>query len=205
MNLRVDLIETHERRSASVLNARSLVRIGMFTLPSLLLLGIAVFVLNMIYVKNQLSILESQWDALRPRKEQAQALRDALLANEAILKEMENWQRATLPFDQQLVGLMEHTPSAIQFRRLRLTHRLQLLDEKQPARYYGLQINGRAEGKLAEQSVQILRRRIEEGAAFTGRVDAVAVAEFGADPTDNARKTDRTFTIQAEYTPIVFE
>jgi hypothetical protein len=205
VNLRVDLIESYERRSASALSLRSVLRIGTFALPALLLLGVAVFVFNMIRVKNELNILESQWDALRPRKEQAQALRDTLLANEAILKEMQDWQRARLPVEAQLVGLMEHTPAGIQYRQLRVTHRLQLLNEQAPARFYGLTINGRAEGKLAEQSVQLLRLRLEDAAAFTGRVETVAVTEFGADLGENAQKTDRTFTIQAAYTPIVFE
>jgi hypothetical protein len=205
MNLRVDLIDDSERRSASLLNMKSMMRIGSFVVPSVFLLLIVIQAINTIRVKNELGVLESQWESALPRKQQAQKVREELLRNEALVAELDGWKKAMVPWDEQLLGLMLAAPPNVQFRQLRLSHHLQLIDDKAPARFYAMDIEGRAVGDLAEQSVQLLRRRVQEGDMFTGRVDTVVVSQFGADTAEAARKTDRTFAIQATYLPMEFE
>ena len=205
MNLRVDLIDDTERRSASVFNLKSLIRIGSFVIPAIILLVVVVMAVNIVRVKSELTMLESQWDAYRPMKQQAQNIRQELLGSKAIASELDGWRNAVIPWHDQLIGLMRSCPPNIHIKQLRLSHRLQVLDDKVPARYYTMDLTGRAVGELAEQSVQLLRRRIQESHAFTGRVDTVVVSQFGADVADNARKTDRIFEIQTVYYPRTFE
>ncbi|MBN1558329.1 MAG: hypothetical protein JW951_09310 [Lentisphaerae bacterium] len=205
MNLRVDLMEPDERRSASLINLKSLIRIAWFAVPAIVILLIAVFIINTTRISSELALLEREWEAAKPRRAEASALRSELAVNRNIVAELAGWTNSRIAWHSQLSGLMTAVPPTIQLRALRVDQRLQLLDKEGPARFFSMALDGRSVGDTAEQSVQLLRRRLTEIPVFTGKVQTVTVAKFGADPAPGADRTDRTFTLQCAYLPRLFE
>ena len=205
MNLRVDLLESYEQRSASLISLRSIIRVGWIVLPIAVVLLIAVFIVNTTRINSELDLLESEWEAAKPHRAEAAEMRATLAVNENIVSELDGWIESRLTWNDQLTGIMVAVPPTIQIRSLRVDHRLQLLDDESPARFFTLMLSGRSLGETAEQSVQLLRQRLIGLSAFAGKVDNVVVAQFGADTAADAGKADRTFTIQSTYIPRIFK
>ena len=205
MNLRVDLILDTEQRSGTVFNAKAVVRMSSAIAPLLLVMLAFYTFLGMRKVTGELSMLEAEWNAAKPRKIRAEEIAAQREVNGAIRSEIEGWKTSRMAWSEQLLGLMRRVPSSIQMHRLRTTQALHLIDEKLPARVFAMTLEGKAVGGLAEDNVQAMRRQLAEGPPFEESVSEVKVAKFAQDPSGDAVKTDRIFTIELTYEPRAFE
>lgn len=119
MNLRVDLLQDAERRSASVINPKSIIRISSIVAPCILLLAVAMFVFSMVLISNRLEDLETQKTELQKPQQEALALKSELDANRKILTELGLWSTSCLPMDVFLTAIQESVPERkIQFKSL---------------------------------------------------------------------------------------
>jgi len=100
--------------------------------------------------------------------------------------------------------LQTQVPPDIQFTSLRLSQAIQLVEKKVPARAFTLVIEGKAVGEKADESVQVLRRRMAD--AFPGTIEDVAVTRYGAEQSTASLKEDRVFVfeIRCRYKPVPF-
>jgi len=207
MSLRVDLILESEQRSGSLLSPKSLVRIASVVGPTILVLLVGVFVMQMWQLSSRVTLLEGQWESLGGQKKTAERLREQLLTNRKVLDEIGGWRESHIDWHEQLSGLIEVVPPEIELRKLRIGQKLDVLEKNMPARMFSMTLNGRAVGASAESAVETLKVRLQSSAAFATNVaeDGVSVPSYGADVSVGAGKHDRVFTIVSQYEPRKFD
>lgn len=201
MNLHVDLILDTEQRSSSVFSVKSLIRFASIVGPIVVVLLVASAVFGFLRLKRQVDDLEVRWKASEPRKLSALRYRQQLAANKKIMKELEGWQAAQLPWHSQLIAVQREIPKTVQLHRMLINQTLQLINNRTPTRSFVMAIDGRALGDTAENDIQSLKSRLEHGRPFVGVVKegGVEVPVYGADPTPGADKADRIFKIHCIY------
>jgi hypothetical protein len=205
MSLRVDLILPSERRSASVINARSLTRLSAVVVPLvLLLLGGQIF-MGMMKKQAELSGLEERWFRDEPRQNRAIELTKTVNRNREIQEELAGWRRSRMNWSDQLAELPKWTPKTIQLQSLTISHVLQLIDDRDRARAFTLRIHGKATGPNADQDFDALQHSLETAALFAESIETVDVVDFDADRSMDAVESDRVFRIRCDYNPVRFD
>jgi hypothetical protein len=200
MNLRVDLILPSERRSASLINPKIMLRAVTVVVPLILAVCIVMLVFNMITLGNQLSMAEADWAEMEPRQKEALSLRGTLARNVQILSEIEGWSASHIDWHRQLLALQEAMPAELQLTSLRVEHAFRGADQNVPGRLFALTLDGRGAETTAERDVERLRSRLRGSGPFEPIEDATVDA-FGADPKS---RSDRVFRIKCRYQPRTF-
>jgi len=201
MNLRVDLILGSERRSASVVSLRSLLRIAAFAVPAAVLVLCVVMALNNASLGGRIRTIEGLLANLEPKKQKARELRQQRIANEAVLAELEAWSHARIDWHRQLPALAAGVPALIQFQRLKIAQDLTLLNARSPARVFTLEIEGSATGESASPDVEALRAHLQDDPFFEPFTEASEVTRYDQDPQDRDK---RIFRIFCTYAPREF-
>jgi hypothetical protein len=196
MNLRVDLILPSEQRSASLLNPRTLSRIGTVVGPIILALVIAWVVVGILALQRQAAQAEALWKQTEPKMQEATRLFKESQGNRAILDEFVGWSNARVPWHEHLLALQQGIAKDLQLDSLRVSHSMQLVDGKQPARVYKLTMTGTGLGTTAQGNVQDIRRLLSDDEAFGDSMQTVDVPRYGADPENKNR---RIFEVECEY------
>jgi len=206
MNLRVDLIQDSERRSASPVSIAFLIRILLFAAISALALAILIFGKQMRDVSEQLYWVKEDIKKLQPPYDAQIALTTELNRQKTLLAEFQNWKAVRLPFADQLTALQEMVPPTIQLTELRIDRVVQTVDKK-PARVFKLHIKGRAVSARADAEVDRLRQSIAKAPAIQPFLQEIVIppGSFRQDPDPKAAKTDRLFEIVLKYKPLKFE
>jgi len=207
MNLRVDLILPTEQRSASVVSAKSLVRIAMIVVPLILAVIIASVVMSMMRYRSDLIELERQWKEAEPKKEAAANLRKELAATQDLEKKLMGWKGSRVDWHRQLRGIQKEIPAEarIQLNRLTVNSVLSLEGGKIPVRSDSATLMGTAFGENARVNVENLKQALLKSSTLTGYVNQVEVIRFDQSRDEKASKLDRTFRIDMMYKPRKFE
>ena len=124
MNIQVDLILHEEQRNANAFNMQALLRVMSIIGPAILILLVIMLLINSGKTKSELNNLEVQWQAIEAKKGKADNLRNQISANKDVLSKLNGIKNSRIEWGQQLLGLMEITPSNIQFRSLKITQKL---------------------------------------------------------------------------------
>lgn len=202
MNLRADLIFPGEQRSASGVSLRSVSRVATIVGP-LVVAGVIVYiVMNSLNLNSKVRAMERLWLETEPRKEQAMKVLQQGKANDAILKEIQGWQRSRIDWHTQLLALQRMVQPRLQFSVLRLSQVLQTGENKEAERTYTLAISGKAVGRGAETAVEGLQKDFLETEPFKEYIERAEIPKYGADPAD---KENRIFQLDCTYKPRVFE
>ncbi len=202
MSLLVNLIREPEQRSGSSLNAKSFSRIASIVVPVALAVLIAQQALSSFMLSSQLSILESQWNAIEPKQKLAIKQTARLNYNKQTLEELDVWAAARPLWNQNLVAIMQAVPGTIQLTSLRVA----LADRAgspQPAggtpeRDYQLSIDGVTRVANSMQAVQALEANLRRHPLLSPQLDTVTVANFAASHTEED-EASRIFTIQCKF------
>jgi hypothetical protein len=205
MNLRVDLILDTEQRSGSLLNAKSLTRLATIAVPAIVLLILGWQVLGVMGLKKELNNLIMDWEVKKPQSEKARTLSEEFQTHKAILSELEGWKRSRLAWNDQLGEIVKIAPENVQLQSLSVIQRLKIFEETTQAREYSLSMQGKAVGREAETSVRSFEQQLSGAPAFTAVVDEVSVPEYAADPSSDAGRDDRVFSIQSKYKMQTFQ
>lgn len=196
MNLRIDLILETERRSANLVNAKSIARISAIVVPAILLVIIAVFGINMWQLSSSRNTLKSTLAIEDPKKLVVQRLESDLAANQLVLSELEGWQRSRIDWAPQLVGVQKQIPDKIQLSSLIVGYALQTTNNM-PARVFTMSLSGQAVGDTAQAMVIQLQNTLQLAPALSNMfVGPPKVTRFvgPAIQTDDNRN-DRLFQI----------
>lgn len=207
MNLRVDLILPNEQRSASVINAKSLVRIATIVGPIILLVFIAMSIKSALVIRSDLKMWRDRWAEDEPKKEAAAKLRKEVSINAAIENKASNWGKSRLLMHEQLRAIQKEIPETLQVRltRLQASTAMLLVDNKSPGRTYSVSFQGIAYGENTEDNVQKLCLKLAKGESFTNFVKEAEVTRYVANPAEGANKQDRLFAIDVRYKARKFE
>ncbi len=209
MNLRVDLILETERRSASVVSGKSLVRVAYIVAPILVVLIVAWIVVATISLGRELSDLQERWKTDEPKKEKAALLRKQLGVNKDIDKEVAGWGKSRLRWHDLLLEIQKQVPPTIQLRDLKITQNL-VITNNAPARVFRMTLQGTAVGNDPEfnkANVQALKVRLEKIPVFYDVMEAggVRVERFEQPSDKDAQRNNRVFEVSCALKPRKFE
>lgn len=207
MNLRVELILDTERRSASLINVKTVIRISAIVVPLLIAAIAAMMAMDYMSVKQKRDILKSQREDQKPTEEKATTLNTQLGQNLALLKEIEGWQNARTSWSVLLLDLQKSAPDKIHFDTLTVQHALTLEAGKSLVRTYGMSLKGVAGGSNPEQDVRQMKEDVRLAASYTNLLDSVPeIKRFEplASHTDET-KHHRAFTLDLKLKPRKFE
>lgn len=202
MSLRVNLILYDEQRSGSALNMRSVTRIGSIVGPLVLLLLFALQALRHFILVSQLSIAETQWDAIEPKQKHAIRQASRLGFNLQTRKELDGWAAARLHWHRKLAAVMEAAPASIQLTALRgTTADTAPAESGPPVRVFTLSLDGKTRDAQAMAVVERFEQAIAGHPRLAPLLEWVSVANFDADP-DTGDDMGRVFTLQCRFKPL---
>lgn len=199
MNLRVDLILEHEKRSASLLNIKSVMRISVIVVPVIIVAVIIFGVISVMHSKLQLQNKSKSWEIVEQKQIEAQDLRNEVAINNLIRNDLLGWKASHMDWHSQLLGLQRVAPRNMQFTKLRVNQTLQLVKNKYPSRYFVLNLSGKSKGADAEANINEFIASIKNNDIFTLPMEQVSIKDFGEDKDENANRQDRVFEIECIY------
>jgi hypothetical protein len=206
MNLRVDLILESERRSASLINPKSVMRICAIIGPVLLVIIIGSFALNIWQLNNHLDSLKKTLEVELPKKERAVKIKADLNANLLLLSELEGWQMSRIDWADQLLSIQKEIPDKMQLETLTVNHSIQVTNDM-PCRSFTMKLNGKAVSEAASALVMQLRDNLPKSSTSSNSLMThPIVTKFSRPlvPTEENRN-DRIFQIDCTYKPRMFE
>jgi hypothetical protein len=206
MNLRVDLILESEKRSASLINPKSVMRISAIVGPVIVVIIIALFVFNIWQLNSRLDSLKKTLEVELPKKERAVKIKADLNANMLLLNELDGWQKSRIDWADQLMGIQKEIPDKMQLETLTLSHSIQMTNDM-PVRAFMMKINGKAVGEAASALVMKLRDNLPNSSSSSNSLMTHPnVSKFQRpQPTTDENKNDRVFQIDCSYKPRMFE
>lgn len=206
MNLRVDLIQDNERRSASPVSLAFAIRILSFGIISALTLTVLIFGKRMSDVNEQLRWVNEDIKKIQTQYDEQIALTANLNRQKTALTELQGWESAHLPFYEQLKAIQRMIPPTIQLTEFHIDRVMQTVDKK-AARVFQIKIKGRATSARADAEVDKLRLDISKDPAIQPYLQEIVIppGSFRQDPDLKAAKTDRLFEIICKYKPLKFE
>ncbi|MBN2302426.1 MAG: hypothetical protein JXN60_07925 [Lentisphaerae bacterium] len=205
MNLRADLILEEEQRSASVINLKSLIRIATILVPLCIVIIVAMAIVGLISISGRVTTLNSEWEALKPKKEIALRLKTDVNINLDILKEIENWQTTRINSYELLLEVMKAVRPKIVLSNLNLTQQLINKTDTGIGRYTTLSLKGTAYTSSAQDDVNAVKEYFSAVSTNEPKISDVAIPLYEQDKSKEAEKTDRVFEVRVEYAPGIFK
>ena len=204
MNIRVDLILDNEKRSASLLNVKSIIRLAIIIAPLLVIVTVVLGGIGFMHSNVKLNNLKNRWELAEQRQKEAKALRDETAINNRIKNELLGWRASQMPWGEQMVALQRIAPSNMQFIRLNISQTLLLVNNSFPARQFVLTLSGKSKGSAAEANINTFIDTIKSSEIFTVPMEGVSIESFGEDRNEYATREDRVFEIKCTYNAKVF-
>jgi hypothetical protein len=198
MSISVNLILATEQRSGSKINPKSALRVVSLVVPLLLLLALAQQGIQYFFLRTNLSIMESRWEAAEPRQKFAKRQVVQMNQNLQILDEIQSWQKSSPAWDAVILTCMQATPEEIQVTTLRMQAQPapnQVEGGSPPLRVPNILIEGVATEPGAMISIQQFQKAIEQHPLLADYIDSANVVNFAADPSE-PETNKRVFTIR---------
>jgi len=199
MNLRVDLILETEQRSASVVNAKGLIRIVAIVVPLIIVVIISMVVMGIISQNNELKNREAEMKIAGPKRDAAIAFRAELGLNKQALEEIEGWRKSRLSWSEQMQNLRGIIPAKVQLTSLRVMHGIEA-----PSRIYSMSLRGKAFDEQAKTNVEMLGD-LKKNPAFTSFLKDSKVASYKRNNDPDVKGVEMLFEVEASYLPRSFK
>lgn len=205
MNLFVDLILESERRSASVINPKMVVRVLSVSVPIIIAILLAIQALYVGQLRRDLATVKLSRDSAGMQQNRARDLIKEFQSHRAIQEELSGWTNSRVAWHENLGVLMTVVPTNVQLRALNVGQTLQLREDQVPLRLFTLNLGGRAVGSGAEPSVRTLEDALRSTPPYSSMVTNLTVPLYGADTTAGAQRDDRVFEISCQFFPRAFQ
>ncbi len=199
MNLRVDLILDEEKRSASVLNAKSLIRMSIIIVPLAIVAMGVVGVINVMHSTLTLNNRNKSWEVAEIKEQEARDLRAEAGINNSIKNEMTGWRASQMDWHSQLLNIQRVAPRNMQFTRLHIGQTLKLVNNRHPARHLTLTLSGKSKGADSETQINEFIANLKSLKIFTDAMVDVVINDFSEDRDKDASRQDRVFEIECIY------
>lgn len=204
MNLRIDLIMETEQRSASVVNTKTIKRVSIITVPVVVVAILLLSTFQLIAIKSEVGQRERMWQTSEPRQKKAEEDSRNVAKNRDLLAELKGISNSRNEWYRQLVAIHKDVPSDIVLETMRIEHSINAVDGK-AAREFKITIGGKTFGENSEQSVMLLKKKLDTGDNYDHCIQSVEIPMFKADETPGADKNDRVFRMNILYKPRKFE
>ena len=203
----INLLMDEERRIASPLPLRVLLRIGLMLVCCGFAIATLLLVVSRRHAQNQAVLARAEWQDLKPQHDSLLRTRNALADVRNAARQLKACTHARLAWGDELAALQAVVPADVQLTELRVSQTVTSATWTVVAvRSYEMRLSGRSGGEEADVHV----RRLIEGLsspAFSNRLEAVVVPAggFRPDPARGALRTDRIFDIVCRYRARSFE
>lgn len=214
MNLRVDLIQETERRSATPVSVAFIIRISAFTLLAFAILGILLAINSISKNKRDLQYTESELTRIEPKYNAYVTLTNSLTHQRAILAECQGWERSRVEWHKAMLAFQSLVPERIQIREVRVNHELKP-DGRKTQRVFTLTLKGRATTSQADSDVAKLKNDLAQTEIFASVLvnkakdktdkEGVEMLNYNYDSAKEGTKADRIFEIRCNFKPRPFE
>jgi hypothetical protein len=212
MNLRVNLIDDHERRDCSVITARFLVCLlgGLVVAVILIVLGVT-FAASQ---RNAAALKEEtwKWGRIEADFKRAQALATRRQAIECVASDLDGWRNARHSWRDELTAIASSIPENMQLTELRMTSEISVLPAAAPAAApkvtpakppelsASLRLIGKTSSPTAEADVARLRDVFSEH-PFSNTISSAVIppGAFRLDPLPTSDASGRLFEILCTY------
>jgi hypothetical protein len=208
MNFRINLILDTEKRSTSIISAKGILRICAIVVPVIIIIILATSVLTVINLRHYRDQLVRENAEKADEKAKAAQLKQKLTDATRILEEVRGWKNARLNWHEQLLGIMQYTPTNVTLTKLTLSTQLKLVDNnKTPARIFSLELDGKAKGAGSDEILNNFQLAFKTKPPFgTNVIDIETVKLEGSeDLSEGASKDDRIFKLNCTYLPRRFK
>ncbi len=201
MSLSVNLILPHEQRTGSKVNAKTMLKIFIASVPLVVVVLVLQQAVSFYVLQTNLRIQESRWESAEPRQAFARRQLSRMNANTQIKAEMEGWQKSTAFWDSVLLALIESVPENIQIITLRLQAGAapNMPDGgSPPIRRPTLLIEGRVSEPDAMPNILQLKNALREHAHTQDAIEVAEVINFAAASAQSAERL-RVFSIRIQF------
>ncbi len=203
-SLRIDLILEHEQRSTSPVSVKFVLKtLGGLIAAILILVGISFFI-TVRAKEATLSGIVADLDAAKPQQAMARKQRAAMAKSQAVLEEIEGWQKSRMPWQEHFVHFQKAVPANIELTYLRIEGTTP--SRGGAARAFTLTIRGVTRGQRPESDVARLIRQLTTSEGLAGVITSAKVTpgSFKEDSSPDAKPYWRQFAISAVYKPRLF-
>lgn len=197
MNLQINLLRPEEKRSASLLSLRFILRLAAVLAPTLLLLWLISRIMTAVGAQRSLRDLQAQWSNEEPQLTAAREARDDMRFFIDLDAELDGWQSSRMDWHTVLPRIQALVPPTIQLRQLTISHELRTQADGAIAREFALNLGGKATGPAAEADIERFSEALR-ACDFIARLDP---AQADRDSSANAHADDRIFTIKGAFQP----
>lgn len=214
MNLRVDLIQEAERRSARPVSLAFIIRISAFSLLAFGILGILLMINSISKNNRDLQYTETELKRVEPKYNAFVTLTNGLTHQKAILMECQGWERSRMEWHKAMVAFQRLVPERIQMRDIRVSHELKP-DGRKTVRTFTLVMKGRATSLQADSDVAKLKNDLAQAEVFVPVLinkvvdkvdkDGVEMLNYNYDSAKEGGRADRIFDIRCNFKPRYFE
>ena len=207
MTYHIDLLLDDERRHATPVHMRMVLRLGVTALVALMLLATLLLFLSTRGVHLRVLEARTHWHNLQDRHGAWRQLRGELQDERTAMRQLQACQHARIEWGEELAVLQRGVPGTIQLTELRVSQFVGVsTSDACTVRSYDLRLSGRVGGDDANACVQQLLDHMS-AASRTDRVASVSVppGAFRRDVSRGAARTDWLFDVVCNYRPRAFE
>ena len=216
MSLRVNLMRESEYRYQGPVSRKFVLRASIITAATAVFLLLTVSVHQQISLSRNLKTTREDWQSIEKRFKEATVLRDKLTAHQTILNELGKWEKSRPNWTRALENLQGIVPSTIQLTKLSVRGEWQFIqpparppkegdttEQKPPpmvpARRITLNLEGKASGELADETVIQFVKTIRESAELNPMLESVKLQRLLREASMVDVQADRVFEIQGEF------
>lgn len=203
----IDLLLDEERRTATFLPVRALLRLGLLLVCGSLVMATVLLFLTRRQTQTQVVAARAEWQELKPQHDTLLRLRGTLVDLRGALHQLKSCNHARLAWGGELACVQGAIPLDVQLTELRVSQFVGGTTSTVGAvRSYEMHLIGKTSGEDADAHVRQMIDRLASP-AFSNRVELVTVPNggFRQDAARGALRTDRIFDVLCRYRTRSFE
>ncbi len=179
MSLHVNLILEHERRSGSLINLRSIIRVTIIVLPVLFATAIAWGAWSTKSAKNNLVEKTATYESLVKKETAYTELKKSDNSLKLYLTDIERFNKSRIDWHIHLLAIRDALPKNIHVKSMIMQSKIVAMDpinRLKYARSYTLVIKGITSGTVSD--FEKIRQTLQTAPVFTNDVQSAAISDF---------------------------
>ena len=223
MKVRINLLNESELRYQGATSRSFLVKIGVGTVVSVVLLSGILFWARQSRFQHELTTSQAQWKKIEPVYKEVLHMQQETALNRVLSAELAGWQKVRIEWHTPCRELQQLVPPTIQLKHLAMRCTVETKQQEAPPpagpdekpkpppppkeiRRFFLNLEGRASGNLAEDVVVQFVRTMRLAPSFQPFLESIKLQSLQRDTVagDTAKTTeqaDRVFAIEAMSFP----
>ena len=177
MNLQVNLIFDTETRSANILNAKSLTRMGIIVVPALLLTLAGIASIQTMVVKSGITSKENQWAAMEPNRKRLEQLNTDITQMKLMVNHLEHFNTASLDWNAVMNSVRDNVKENVQLSEMKI-YPIEITTGNKKSPGFRLELTGDAFGPQANPNTLDLRAKLTSSGELKDIIQSANIENF---------------------------